>query len=68
MVNMKPYVYVKGQNPALDAEFSETAAYGKVKPGKSAVFWKSGLRWYVMPMSDIQRIFRRVEPVIGKLC
>lgn len=68
MINLKPYIYIQGQDAALDADFSEATAYGKVKPGKLAVFWKSGFRWHAMPISDIQRIFRRVELVSGKLC
>ena len=67
-VNMKPYVYKKGTNPALDGEFAAGQDYGWVRPGKTAVFWRSGLRWCAVALSDVQRIFRRVEPVYGKLC
>lgn len=67
-VNVKAYQFPKGQNPALDAEFSGAALYSKVKPGTQHLFWKSGLRWYVIPYTQVQRIFRRVEPVYGKLC
>ncbi|MEE0109579.1 MAG: hypothetical protein UEP57_01645 [Oscillospiraceae bacterium] len=67
-VNLKQYLYSKGTDAALDAEFASAEAYGRVKPGKSAIFWKSGLRWYVISLDSVQRIFRRVEPVYGKLC
>ena len=67
-VNLKPYVYKKGANPALDAEFTAADAYGLVKPGQTAVFWRAGLHWHVIPLEQVQRIFRRVEPVYGKLC
>ena len=43
--NLKPYVYKKGVDPDLDAQFSAAGAYGWVKPGQTAVFWKTGLRW-----------------------
>ena len=66
--NLKPYVYKKGMNPALDVQFSAAMDYGWVKPGQTAVFWKTGLRWYVIPLSEVDRIFRRVVPVYGKLC
>ena len=66
--NLKPYVYKKGVDPALDAQFSAAGAYGWVKPGQTAVFWKTGLRWYVISLSQVERIFRRVVPVHGKLC
>lgn len=66
--NFKKYVYTKGTDAVLDADFSGAEVYGKVRSGQTAVFWKSGLRWYGIPHGDIRRIFRRVEPVYGKLC
>ena len=56
--NLKPYVYKKGVDPALDAQFSAAEAYGWVKPGQTAVFWKTGLRWYGAPG---ERTFYRVK-------
>lgn len=67
-VNLKPYVYKKGVIPALDGEFTAAQDYGWVRPGQTAVFWRAGLRWHAVPLSQVQRIFRRVEPVYGKLC
>ena len=67
-VNLKPYVYKKGINPALDAQFSSAGKYGWVKAGQTAVFWKNGLRWHVISLSEADRIFRRVVPVDAKLC
>ena len=67
-VNLKPYVYKKGGDPALDQDFAAGKDYGWVRPGQTAVFWKNGLRWYAVPLTQVQRIFRRVEPVYGKLC
>ncbi|MBQ6999716.1 MAG: hypothetical protein IJN67_01555 [Oscillospiraceae bacterium] len=66
MANYKQYLYTKGT--ALDGEFSAAPAFGKIRPGKHHLFWKSGLRWYGIPLTDLQRIYRRVEPVFGKLC
>ena len=66
--NLKEYLYTKGTDAALDAEFASAAAYCRVKLGKDTVFWKAGLRWCAMPLATVQRIFRRVEPVYGKLC
>ena len=68
MVNYKPYRYVKGENPAVDADFAAASLYEKIRPGKDGIFWKSGLRWYRIPLTNVQRIFRRVEPVYGRLC
>lgn len=67
-VDLKPYVYTKGTDAALDGEFSAASAYGKVKPGKTAVFWKSGLRWYAIALTEVQRIFRRVERMHIRAC
>lgn len=66
--NEKRYGYSKGVNPSIDADFVSAHSFGKVKAGQQAIFWKQGLRWYVVSMENIQRIFRRVEPVYGKLC
>lgn len=67
-IDLKPYIYTRGKDAALDAEFVETAAYAKVKLGKSVLFWKAGLRWCGISFANVRRIFRRVEPVYGKLC
>ncbi len=67
-VNVKQYAYVKGADPAMDAEFALAKTYGSIRPGKTVIFWKSGFRWCVIPVENLQRIFRRVEPVYGKLC
>ena len=66
--NLKPYIYKKGNNPTLDAQFSAAQDYGWVKPGQTCIFWKAGLRWHVIALSEVERIFRRVVPVYGKLC
>ncbi len=66
--NVKQYAYSKGTNAILDAEFAAAKAYGNVRPGETVIFWKSGLRWCVIPVEKLQRIYRRVEPVYGKLC
>ena len=68
MENHKAYVYHKGQDPARDADFEEAKRYEKVKVGKTAIFWRYGLRRYAMDVSNIRRIYRRVEQVIGRLC
>ena len=67
-VNLKPDVYKKKANPALDAEFAGGKDYGWVRPSQDSIFWRSGLHWYVVSLAEVQRIFRRVEPVYGKLC
>jgi len=67
-VDVKQYMYSKGTDTLLDKDFAEAKAYGKVRPGQQTIFWKSGLRWYALPVTDIQRIYRRREPVIRKLC
>lgn len=68
MFNYKSYRYTKGEDPALDTQFAAAPSYGKIRPGQTVVFWKSGLRWHVIPLEGIQRIFRRIETVHGRLC
>ena len=67
-VNLKPYVYKKKENAALDADFAAGKDYGWVRTGQDNLFWRSGLHWNVVSLTEVQRIFRRVEPVYGKLC
>ena len=67
-VNLKPYVYKKKENAALDADFAAGKDYGWVRAGQDNIFWRSGLHWNVVSLTEVQRIFRRVEPVYGKLC
>ena len=67
-VNLKPYVYKKKENAALDADFAAGKDYGWVRAGRDNIFWRSGLHWNVVSLTEVQRIFRRVEPVYGKLC
>ena len=67
-VNLKPYVYKKKENAALDADFAAGKDYGWVRAGQDNIFWRSGLHWHVAAMTQVQRIFRRVEPVYGKIC
>lgn len=66
--NLKAYTYTKGTDAALDAEFACAAVYSRVKLGSDSLFWKAGLRWYAISLSSVQRIFRRVEHVYGKMC
>ena len=68
MFNYKSYRYAKGANPALDEEFQSAEVYEKIRAGKNHIFWKSGLRWHVIPLEGLQRIYRRVEQVQGRLC
>lgn len=68
MKNWKEYLYHRGADAAMDAEFDSAASYGKVKLGETVIFWRAGLRWCAVPLSRVQRIYRQVELVHGKLC
>ena len=67
-IKMKQYAYSKGTDAVLDGDFAAAEAFGKVKAGEKAIFWRSGLRWCAVPAAYIQRIFRRREGVIRKGC
>lgn len=67
-MDLKPCLYTKGADAPLDADFASATAYGKVRPGKERLFWKSGLRWYAIPYTNVQRIFRRVERMHIRAC
>lgn len=68
VTNLKSYAYSKGKDAPLDSAFSGGTAYGKVILGTDHLFWKAGLRWFAVPLSSVQRVFRQVEVVYGKLC
>ena len=66
--DVKQYLYTKGMDPILDADFDMAKAYGKVRPGRLAIFWKHGLRWYTLPVAEVNRIYRQLGPVIRRMC
>ena len=65
---MKQYLYIRQENTSLDTDFSSSTPYGKVRLGKNTIFWKKGFKWYQVELNQVQRIYRRVEHVYGKLC
>ena len=67
-IRVKQYAYSKGTDEMLDADFAAAEAFGKVRIGQKAIFWRSGLRWGAVPAAYIQRVFRRREAVIRKGC
>lgn len=67
-VDLKSYRYTAGEDAALDAEFSQAVRYEKVKLGEKQLFWKPMFRWHRISLSQVQRIFRRVQDVRGRLC
>jgi len=68
MANHKQYLYNRGDSPQVDAEHTAAKEFGKVKIGQQWLFWRNGLRRYAIGLDKVQRIYRRVEPVYGKLC
>ena len=64
----KAYIYTSGKDAALDADFAAAQTVGKVKKGENALFFKTGFKWYAVPYKSVQRIFRRMDMVYGKLC
>lgn len=66
--NLKAYRYAKGTDETLDQDFSAAKAYGRVKLGNTAIFWKVAFHWYALPLDQVRQVYRRVENVYGKLC
>lgn len=67
-IDLKTYRYTAKEDPALDAQFSSATRYENIKLGSNHLFWKPMFRWHVIPLSQAQRIFRRVQDVHGRLC
>lgn len=66
--DLKTYRYIKGADAALDQDFDGSSAYGRIRLGESAIFWKIAFHWYALPLNQVQQAYRRVENVYGKLC
>lgn len=66
--NVKDYIYNKAANPVADRELEQAVRFGNVKLGRQFIFWKSGLRQYMIPIEEVQRAYRRVEEVASKIC
>ena len=67
-IDVKQYLYTKGVDAVLDADFDTAKDYAKVRPGRQAIFWKNGLRRYSIPVEEVQRVYRQLEPVIRRMC
>ncbi len=65
---MKQYLYTKGENTSLDESFVAAQTFGLIKLAADYIFWKKGLRWYVIPIEQVERAYRRVEEVKTKVC
>ncbi len=66
--NLNAYLYTKGADSLLDAEFAASQKYAKIRLSASHLFWRAGLRRYVISLDQVQRIHRRLLPVVGRLC
>ena len=66
--DLKPYRYISKENAALDAEYANATRYENVKLGTDHLFWLPLFRWHSIPLTQVQRIFRRVQDVRGRLC
>lgn len=67
-MNLREYTYTLGKDLSVDREFQQGTLYGKVKLGSNHLFWKNGLRWYVLNIAKVERTYRRVEEVRSKIC
>ena len=65
--DIRSYLYKRGIDAALDLEFKKGMRRGQVKPGATVIFWKQGLRWYVIGIDQIKRICRREQEVNSKV-
>ena len=67
-MDLKNFMYKRGNDASLDREFELGSRYGKVKLADETVFWKKGLKWYCLPLAEAKRAFRRIEAVDSKMC
>ena len=64
MINTYPYK--KNEDIQLTEEFRNAALFGKIKVGTRHLFWKKMLGWNYLELSEVERIYRRIEEVNGK--
>ena len=67
-IDVKQYLYTKGVDAILDADFDMAQEFSKVRVGQQSIFWKNGLRRYAIPVAEVQRLYRQLEPVIRRMC
>lgn len=67
---MRLYPFAKAQSAGTLAEedYKTARAIGKIRMGKSFLYFRSGVKTYYLPYEEVQRCFRRVEMVPAKLC
>lgn len=68
LVNLKPYLYTKGTDQNLDHEYSSASKFGKVRLGTDHIFWRANLKQYVISLTEVRLIHRRINSFIGRLC
>ena len=64
----KEYSYKKGEDLQLDHDFEQASQYGRIKIGRQAIFWRRGLGWNCVMLTDVKRAFRRIHAVDTKMC
>ena len=50
------------------ADYEGAKVFGKVRAGKTGVFFPDGLTVRYIPYSGLERVFKRINEVNGKLC
>lgn len=65
---MKDFIYNKGVISKVDEAYKDSVAYGNVRLACDYIFWKNGLRKYVVAILDVERVYRRVEEARSKVC
>lgn len=68
VIQLKDYLYTKGVNTDLDAQFADAQKIGKVRLGTTVLFWRAAFKQYVISLDRVQRIHRRINPHVGRLC
>ena len=56
------------EDDSLQSEYASAHPTGVLRVGTAHIFFRAGIRQYVIPFSDIRRYFRRVKSVPAKLC
>ncbi len=67
-MNYHPLTQTQYSPELLQAEYKAGREIGKLRLGENDLFFRSGLKTYFIPYSEIKRCFRRVMMIPAKLC
>ena len=67
-MKFEPLTSLVTETSLLPGDYKQAREIGKLRLGQRNLYFRTGLKAYYIPYSDIQRYFRRVMQVPAKMC